>query len=515
MATVAGNRKRQDRRMKSQRQMNRNATAEARLARKPSAGQAFPGDREAHGEGFGPGGPEDGLSLYLKQMGSVPLLDRQEELELVTRMDRARGRYRRAVLWNGLVLARVVETFERIHAGEGILERTIDVVPSLELTAERIRERLPRHLGRLRRVCREAGNAFAEMLRARSRAGRARQRRALRKQLRLGVRLAEELSPRIELVESWADELRQQSGRMQELAAQMERPARTAAARAEQTKCRAELRHLMEEVQATPEELPGWIAMLNRRRALYLGARDEVAAANLRLVVSIAKRHRGRGLPFSDLIQEGNSGLMRAVDKFDYRLGWKFGTYATWWIRQGITRALADTSRTVRVPYHWGSLLRDIERVQAELTFRNGREPTAEEVAEALEVTPAEVRSVLASGRSPVSLDAQVGDEEEDGLHKILADRDTTNPAEEADRRLLKERVAGLLRCLAPRDREVIELRYGLRDGRPRSLEEVAEIYGITRERIRQIEARGLAKLRQPERREHLADFANREEERI
>jgi RNA polymerase primary sigma factor len=298
---------------------------------------------------------------------------------------------------------------------------------------------------------------------------------------------------------------------MQELVRQMERPARSTAARLERNKRAKGLRQLMLRAQVTPEELAGWVEILSRRQACYHQDRRELAAANLRLVVSVAKRYRGRGLPFDDLIQEGNSGLMRAVDKFDHRLGWRFGTYATWWIRQGVTRALADKSRTVRAPYHWAGKLREVEAVRSEFLARYHLEPTTEEIARALAVTPAEVRSTLALGRQPLSLDGDFGDGDDEGFHNILADREAADPAEVADRQLLKDRIAELLRGLATRDREVIELRYGLRDGTPRTLEDVSQVFGITRERVRQIEQRVLRKLRQPERRDRLAEFAEGE----
>lgn len=455
-------------------------------------------------------GPDDGLSTYLKQMGSIPLLDRQEELELVTRLDTARRRYRHAAFWGWGVLAQAVGAFERLRSGELSLERNIDVVTSLNLTAARIGKRLPRNLGRLSALCQDARLLFERLLRTRSQTERSRLRRVLRKDLRRGARLVEELSPRTELVNCWAEELKRQSARMQELIQQMERPARSAGARADRTKRVKELRHLMLQVRAAPEELIDWAEVLHRRRAPYQQARQELAAANLRLVIAVSKRYRSGGLPFADLIQEGNSGLMRAVDKFDHRLGWRFGTYATWWIRQGITRALAEKSRLVRAPYHWAEKNRVVEAVRSELMARNHVEPTTEEIAEALDVTPAEIRSTLAVGRQPLSLDGEFADGEEEGFHNILTDTEAVDPGEEADRRLLKKRVAELLCCLAPRDREVIELRFGLRDGTPRSLDEVAQVYGVTRERIRQIEARGLNKLRAPEWRDYLADFAQR-----
>jgi len=455
--------------------------------------------------------PGDGLGLYLEQMGSIPLLNRQQELELITRLDILRRRYRRAAFWNWGVLTEAMDAFQRAHAGELSLDRIIDVVPSLGLTAERVGNRLSRHLARLRQLRQDAATAFERMLRARSKAEQSGLRHALRRGLHQAIRLVEKLSPRTELVNSWAEEVKRQSARIQQLVQQTERPARSAAARAEQTKCLKVLRHLLVQFQATPEELAHWVRMLDGRKALYQQARQKFAAANLRLVVSVAKRYRGRGLSFGDLIQEGNSGLMRAVDKFDYRLGWKFGTYATWWIRQGTTRALSDTSRTVRIPCHRIGMLREIEQVQEDSVLNNRREATAEEIAKRLTVAPADVRSVLAVGRRTVSLDDHFGDGDDDSFQTILADHEAADPGEEADRQLLKERIAELLRCLSPRYREVLELRFGLRDGSPRSLEEVAQMYGVTRERIRQIEANGLKKLRQPERRERLADFAERE----
>ncbi|HXG09885.1 MAG TPA: sigma-70 family RNA polymerase sigma factor [Gemmataceae bacterium] len=437
---------------------------------------------------------DDTLTVYLKQMGAIPLLKRDQELALARRLETARRRYRRAVLWNWGVLARVVETFERVQAGELLLERTVDVFPGLKLTIKRIKKRLPGHVAKLKELRHEAGGKFRQLLRAGSAAARTRLDRDLGRRLREAVGLAEELSPRIELIDQWAKELEHQSARMTALA--------------EGAGPQEELRELMLQVQATPAQLAGLVQVLRRRRACYQQARTELAEANLRLVVSVAKKYRGRGLSFADLIQEGNSGLMRAVDKYDHRLGFKFGTYATWWIRQGITRALSDLSRTVRLPCHQVGLLGAIERVRGELTLQLEREPTVEEIAEVLGITPEETQALRVAGRQPVSLEEPHGEDEEHGLQNLLSADDESSPGEEADYHLLKERVREVLRSLTPRDREVIELRFGLRDGRARTLDEVARHFGITRERIRQIESRGLRKLREPERRERLADFA-------
>jgi len=350
----------------------------------------------------------DPFGLYLRQMGSIPLLTRQQELELTARLDRLRRRYRRAALWSPAVLARVADTFERIQAGTLPLDRTIDEVPTLGLTSARIRPRLRSHLRKLRPLLAEAQREFRQVLQARSRKERARRRRRHRFGLRRAIRLAEELSPRTELLDAWTAELQQAANRMSVLSRQANHQRHSAQGRAEALQQLKELRALMLELQATPEELAGLLRVLDQRRSAYQQARGQLAEANLRLVVSIAKHHRGQGLPFADLIQEGNSGLMRAVDKFDYRLGWKFGTYATWWIRQGITRALADHAHTVRVPSHQVSVLRALDRMRGEVVAQQGREPTLEEIAAALHITPEEARILQVAGRQPASLDCAV-----------------------------------------------------------------------------------------------------------
>jgi RNA polymerase primary sigma factor len=415
--------------------------------------------RSAGGDGVA---ADDALGLYLRHMGSIPLLNRQQEGELTERVERLRQRYRHAVLCSWPVLARLVERFSDVEAGLLQLERQIDEVPSLGVSRDSVRRRLPEHLAQLRQLLEESAAAQ----RRHSRAARRESWRLLRE----AVRLAEELSPRIELVDQWLAEV-------------------------------------------GPGEPARLVAVQQRRQARYLQARKELASANLRLVVSIAKRYRGRGLPFADLIQEGNSGLMRAVDKYDHRLGFKFSTYATWWVRQAITRALADHGRTVRVPCHHAATLAAVERVRGELVVQHGREPAEEEVAAALGIGTGELRTLRAVGRPPLSLDeAFKGDEEEHPRMNVLGDAGMIAPGEEADQHLLKERIGEVLKGLTPRDREVIELRFGLRDGQPRTLEEVARVLGVTRERVRQLELRGLARLREPGRRNRLADFAGGED---
>jgi RNA polymerase primary sigma factor len=451
--------------------------------------------------------PDDALGLYLRQMGAIPLLSRDQELALAERLELKRRRYRHAAMMNWRTLAAIVDTFERVRAGQLALDPTIDVVTTLGLSRERILQRMPHNLPTLHKLI-SAADADFRRLRAGSSASQNRLRRDLWRRLRKAVRLAEELSPRIDLLDRWTDELRVLSRQMVQLDHQKDAGARSSADRERRTKAAKHLRDLTHEVRSSSEDLARLVRVLEHRRIEYQKARRELAEGNLRLVVSIAKRYRSRGLPFSDLIQEGNRGLMRAVDKYEHRLGYKFGTYATWWIRQGITRALADHARTIRVPCHQVGTLAAVERVRGELSIAQGREPTVEEIAAVLGVTAEETQSLRVVARHPVSLHEPLGGDGERALEDFLDDPDATNPGQQVDQHLLRERIAEVLRSLTPREREVIELRFGLRDGQPRTLEEVARAYGITRERIRQIEARGLLKLRQPLRSQRLAEFA-------
>jgi RNA polymerase primary sigma factor len=451
----------------------------------------------------------DPIRMYLSQMAEIPLLSRDEEIALAKKIEVTRKRFRRTLLSSDLALRNTVDTLQKVHRGELPFDRTIKVSLTERLTKEQIQARMPLNLHTLSHLLEKNREDYLVFISKRRELAerQAARKRFLRRRQRM-LMLVEELSLRTRRVQVYIGQLEQCSTRMDELQEKLALLDDASYARDERANLRRELRDLMLLTQESPVTLRKRVGVVRRQFTDYEHAKRQLSGGNLRLVVSIAKKYRNRGLSFLDLIQEGNTGLMRAVDKYEYRRGFKFSTYATWWIRQAITRAIADQARTIRIPVHMIDVLSKLRNTSKRLQQELGREPTAEETAIAADISLDETRRVLNIGRQPVSLDRPVGESEDSSFGEFVEDEGAKSPLSEASRALLRQKIEGLLKTLTYREREIIRLRYGLADGYTYTLEEVGRIFKVTRERVRQIEAKALKKLQHPVRSEQLAGFA-------
>ncbi|TWU40993.1 sigma-70 family RNA polymerase sigma factor [Novipirellula artificiosorum] len=455
-----------------------------------------------------PKASDDPIRMYLSQMAEIPLLTREEEISLAKKIEITRRQYRRTLLESDYALRSTVEVLHRVHDGELPFDRTIKVSLTERLTKEQITARMPHNLRTLDVLIAQNKEDFDQMVRKSvSPRLKAELRRRFIRNRRKCLQLVEELSLRSRRVTPLLGQLEKISRRMNFIRDRLADLGNDAMSRDEAADLRQELRELMIVTQESPKSLHNRIAKTRRHFDEYEATKRRLSSGNLRLVVSIAKKYRNRGLSFLDLIQEGNTGLMRAVDKYEYRRGFKFSTYATWWIRQAITRAIADQARTIRIPVHMIDVLSKLRQAQKRLTQDLRREPTYEEIAQATEIPLEEVRRVMDIGRHPVSLDRPVGEGEDSSFGEFIEDSDDDNPVKVAASGILRSKIDELLKTLTFREREIIRLRYGLVDGYSYTLEECGRIFKVTRERVRQIEAKAVAKLQSPSRADRLAEF--------
>jgi RNA polymerase primary sigma factor len=450
----------------------------------------------------------DPIRMYLAQMAEIPLLTRAEEISLAKKIEVTRKRFRRAILGCSYSLQTTVETLRRVHEGKLPFDRTIKVSLTERLTKEQIQQRMPHNLATLENLITRSKADFRLLVSKRTPPDEAREARMRFRRCRAkSLTLVEELSLRTRRVQPLLKLLRGMSGRMDRLQQELRLMAHGQASRDDRANMRKELRDLMISTLESPRSLRTRVGILERLQEEYEASKRNLSAANLRLVVSIAKKYRNRGLSFLDLIQEGNTGLMRAVDKYEYRRGFKFSTYATWWIRQAITRAIADQARTIRIPVHMIDVLSKLRTTAKKLLHELGREPSPDEIAEAAGVPLEEARRVLEMGRQPMSLDRPVGESEDASFSEFVEDVGVASPTASTTHGLLRDKIESLLKTLTYREREIIRLRYGLTDGYTYTLEEVGRIFRVTRERVRQIEAKAVKKLQHPVRARQLENF--------
>jgi RNA polymerase primary sigma factor len=453
---------------------------------------------------------DDPVKIYLKQMGRVPLLTRVQEVEIAKQIEKAEKYIRQYVFRFGTIAKITLELCEKLLSAT---ERFDHIVSEEARRKWLSRDNYIQYMRPLRRHIRDADGHLRQLY-ARLQRGRltARERQKITAEINRGhTRLTEQLKQlffKQSIIEGFADDciaLQGQINECRQTIAALQTSRRGNAKRLEQEQ--QKIRSIERACRLSAREIDHNVRLLRQWIAVSKQQKSKMVEANLRLVVSIAKKYINHGMDFLDLIQEGNAGLMKAVDKFEYRRGFKFSTYATWWIRQSITRAIADHARTIRIPVHMIETINKMRRSSKRLVQKTGMEPSPEDIAEDIETSVDKIHGILKIAQQPISLQTPVGDGNDSTFGDFIEDKSAENPISSANYALLRDQITMVLETLSPRERKVVMLRFGIKYGPPKTLEEVGKVFNVTRERVRQIESKALKKLRQPLRSKHIEHF--------
>ena len=450
---------------------------------------------------------DDPIRMYLTQMGEIPLLNRDSEISLARKIELARMAFRRKLLESDYAAKNALDLIQQVQNGALSFDRTIKLSTAENLVRSVIKKRMPQNIQTINKLLKMNQRLTKKAMENEDAASTKTDFKRIRRNRRKIAMLLEELSLRTNRIQPMKNKLQGISQKMRQLEQIVTSGPNREYTQEDIDAVKQELAGLQELVGEAAKQLDKRLRAIDRVFCQYEEAKRTLSSANLRLVVSIAKKYRNRGLSFLDIIQEGNTGLMRAVDKYEYRRGYKFSTYATWWIRQAITRAIADHARTIRIPVHMIETMSRLRTASKMLLQQLGREPKIEEIASVAEMSIEETRRVLKMSKHPISLDRPIGNSDDSYFGDFIEDDEVDSPVASATQEMLKDRIDLVLKTLSYREREIIKLRYGIGDGYTYTLEEVGRIFKVTRERVRQVEAKAVRKLQHPVRSRKLEGF--------